>query len=123
MAGLFYVAMVQEALPDRSARLDTLFEALGDEHRLRVLVSLYTADPGEQFWAEDLVRPGEDVETVHSALYHRHFPKLEALELVEWDREENAVSRGPRFSAVDQLLDCLVVGDDVIQAGLLSHEM
>ena len=115
--------MKQGALSDRSARLDTLFDALGDEHRLRVLVGLYSADPDAQFATADFVEPGDAPEPVRTSLHHVHFPKLDELELVEWDREADAVSRGPEFSAVEQLFDRLVVGDDEMQSGSLGHEI
>lgn len=115
--------MYRDVVGEKTVRLDSLFDALGNEHRLRVLVTLYLADPGEEFQAEDLVAPGEDRQRIVTSFYHVHFPKLERLGLVEWDREENSVVRGGEFEAVDQLLDCLVVRDDEVQAGLLGHEV
>ena len=115
--------MSQEVVQGETIHLTSLFDALGDEHRLRILVSLYLADPGEEFWPEDLLRVGEHRDDVFPALYHVHFPKLDQLGLVEWNREENSVTRGPEFGAVDQLLDCLVVHDEEIQAGVLRFEV
>lgn len=111
-------AVIGETLP-----LDSLFHALGDQHRLRILVSLYLADPEEEYWAEDLVAVGEDPDATIPAFYHVHFPKLADMDLVEWDREVNTVRRGPAFRAVDTLLDSLAVRDDDLLVELLSHEV
>lgn len=115
--------MSQEVVTGESVGLDSLFDALGNEYRLRILVSLYLADHGEQYWAADLVRFDEDRAAVVPALHHVHFPKLAELGLVEWDREEDAVRRGPRFPTVDRLFDSLAVHDDELVDDLLGHEV
>ena len=104
-------------------RLESLFYALGDEHRLRVLANLYFADPGEEYHAMDLVAPEEDAEAVVQSFHHAHFPKLADLGLVEWDRAANAVRRGPSFRVVDQLFDCLATHDEDLLVELLGHEV
>lgn len=115
--------MSHEVVTGETVGLDSLFGALGNEYRIRILVSLYLADSGEQFWAEDLVRFDEDPAEVIPPLHHVHFPKLADLGLVEWDRDENAVRRGPAFRSIDRLLDCLAVGDEAMADDLLRHEV
>ena len=99
--------MDSEALVGEAVSLDSLFDALGQEHRMRVLRCLYQAGPDVTYRAADLVADDEDPGVVVPALYHVHFPKLADLELVEWDREANAVERGPAFHAVDRVFDRL----------------
>ena len=112
-----------ETTYEETVSLDSLFRTLGDEHRLRALVSLYLSDPDESFAADALVDVGEDRETAVAAFYHVHFPKLADMGLVEWDREAHEIRRGPAFPAVDRVLDSLVVRDDEFQAELLAHEV
>lgn len=115
--------MSQEVLTGETVGLDSLFGALGNEYRLRILVSLYLADRGEQFRAEDLVGFDEDPAEVIPLLHHVHFPKLADLDLVEWDREEGAVRRGPAFRSIDRLFDCMAVRDEAMTDDLLRHEV
>lgn len=115
--------MSQEVVSGEAVQLDSLFEALGDEYRLRILVRLYLADHREQFPAEDLVRFDEDRAVVLPALHHVHFPKLADLGLVEWDQEENAVRRGPQFRTIDRLFDRLAGQDGEMMDDLLRHQV
>ena len=109
--------MDPEAAVEEAVSLDSLFDALGNEYRLRVLFGLYVAEPDETYRAADLVADDEDPDAVVAALYHAHFPKLADVGLVEWDREANAVGRGPAFHAVDRLFDRLDDRDGLPDVG------
>lgn len=47
----------------------------------------------------------ESVKNQKLELYHNHLPKLDDAGLIEWDREEGVVEKGPRFDEVHPLLD------------------
>jgi hypothetical protein len=47
------------------------------------------------------VGPGDGTPTAEKLrLYHTHLPKLESHGVVEWDRENDIVTRGPAFDDV-----------------------
>ena len=91
---------------DADGRLDELLGVLDHEYRRRILLAL--ADSGDR---APPVRPsmadGDEPDVLELELRHVHFPKLEAAGLVEWDRERDALSRGPRFDEVEPVLDAL----------------
>lgn len=46
--------------------------------------------------------PSEEVKRVYASLYHSHVPRLEDADLVEYDRERDAVSFRERSPVVEQ---------------------
>lgn len=49
----------------------------------------------------------EEEEELELALVHKHLPKLEDRGLVEWDPDEESVSRGPDFEEAEPALRTL----------------
>ena len=52
-------------------------------------------------------------------LHHNHLPKLEAEDVVEWDREAGIVSRGPAFGEIEPVLRLLAANADRFPDGRL----
>ena len=79
-----------------------LFDALSNGQRRRILFTLLER--------EDLVNidsPPDGVEDRHSAAVERrhvHLPKLAEYGFIEWDRQANAVTRGPQFAEIEPML-------------------
>jgi hypothetical protein len=96
----------------------TLFELLSARHRRRILLLLCNRD--EIRIPEDLVSRGATLSAqgstvgestavsrgseLETRLRHLDLPKLESCGLVEWDPDEQLVSRGPEFEAVEPAL-------------------
>jgi DNA-binding transcriptional ArsR family regulator len=59
----------------------------------------------EEFLSSTMEIPGVDKDTLRT--YHVHLPELAESGLVEWDRDANHVTRGPRFDDVKPLLEFL----------------
>ena len=105
--------------------VDTIFEALADEYRRRLLVDLLDhasqpiSRPSGASWEiaeanEDLLREhlsssravdGADEDLLR--VRHVHLPKLADHGFVEWDRDAHVVARGPRFDEIRPLLELL----------------
>lgn len=77
-----------------------VFELLSNGHRHRLLRTLLEEG------STTAIPPSDDTtpESVRIALYHIHLPKLDEAGLIEWDRDRNQVSKGPRFKTVVDLL-------------------
>jgi hypothetical protein len=56
--------------------------------------------------------PREDGDSFELQLRHTHLPKLESAGLVEWDREADLVTRGPRFDDVEPAVRSIVENAD-----------
>lgn len=75
---------------------------LSDRDRRQVLFTLLTAESGEEV---DL--PAVEREESDASMHHVHLPKLADAGFVDWDRETDAVARGPAFDEVTPLLETL----------------
>lgn len=52
-------------------------------------------------------------------LYHAHLPKLAERGLIEWERDTNTVSRGPKFVAIEPALNVLLSNTTAFPPDLL----
>ncbi|WP_254271850.1 DUF7344 domain-containing protein [Haloarcula marina] len=52
-------------------------------------------------------------------LYHSHLPKLDAADLVDWDRQRGVVSRGPAFGEVRPVVELLAENAHELPDGFL----
>lgn len=96
-------------LTDDATALDDSFAALSDPVRRRILVRLAddsADDPVLEIDATSDPSGRSDGDAVR--LVHVHLPKLDDLGFIEWDRERDAVRRGPRFDEIAPLLDLLI---------------
>lgn len=105
--------------------VDTIFEALANEYRRRLLIDLLdrasrrVSRPAGASWEiteanEDLLRSHlsssraiDDADEDLIRLRHVHLPKLDDYGFVEWDRSAHVVARGPRFDELRPLLELL----------------
>lgn len=88
-----------------------VFELLSNGHRHRLLTTLLEEGSTTAIPPSDDTGPEADPESVRLALYHIHLPKLDDAGLIEWDRDQNQVSKGPKFRTVVDLLGGLDEAD------------
>lgn len=83
-----------------------IFSALGDRPRRRLLVSLLDEEAATDGLdvPEDVHAGERDLETLRVELFHNHLPLLTHEGYVDWDRESERVSRGPRFDRIRPVL-------------------
>lgn len=96
-----------------TATTDELFALLTDVHRRRVLVSLLddsVVDP-------ETALLDEDCSAVE--LQHAHLPKLDDAAVVDWDRGDGAVRRGPQFESIRPTLELLADNPDHLPSNWL----
>ena len=98
--------MTRTASP-ASSSIDRHLNILKNGYRRRLLVALLEHNPqlddDPQMSPFDTVSD-ETMEALRVQIHHTHLPKLEATELIERDRETNAVRKGPRFDEIRPLL-------------------
>lgn len=96
--------------------LDTAFETLAHPFRRRIVTEL--VDGGSRP-VEGFVRSSGRVDrrTEEIALRHSHLPKLREDGVVEWDRDADVVRRGPRFEAVEAVVELFRSNRDALPGG------
>jgi hypothetical protein len=87
----------------RSPRIDAMMDALGDEARRSILLTLLDTTP--RGTVDVSGGPASSDEAIQRR--HVHLPKLAQYGYIEWDRDSDAVSRGPQFAAIEPLLRLL----------------
>ena len=92
---------------DSRGTLDVSLDALSHPYRRRILTRLDRANPRDEssFSTDSVANDDEDETLVAIDVHHRHLPKLAEAGFVDWDRESNAVRRGPRFDEIAPLLE------------------
>lgn len=88
--------------------LDDQLEAVSNAQRRRLLISLLPEDrsDGTSESADgpraDAVEPPREPDMVHN-----HLPKLARIEVIDWDRQNHRVTRGPEFETIRPFLELL----------------
>jgi hypothetical protein len=104
---------------DREARnrlpTDELFQTLSHAIRRRVISQLASVEPASQLPVEDVDFPESDG-TVNLCLYHNHLPKLDAVDIIDWDRNDGLIERGEHFPEVADFLETVAEIRDEIPA-------
>jgi len=72
---------------------------------------------GTELAATDPTREGSSALEV--ALAHKHLPRLATDGVVEWDRQEDLVTRGPSFDEVEPALETLAAHPEKFPGALL----
>lgn len=94
-------------MSNRSAgkTLDDQLEALGRLERRRLLLELATADPDDaRIDFGELERHEGELDPLVT-MRHLHLPVLEERGFIRWDREEQWVTKGPRFGELEPHLE------------------
>lgn len=101
------------------AALDSVFSALEHPYRRRILLLVSDRNPRDEaeFAVADLATEDDDRELLLTDLYHVHLPALADAGYLDWDRETNTVTRGPKFDDVAPVLRLLHDHQDELPAG------
>ena len=87
---------------------DDLFNALADPYCRRVLITLLEEDAKKETAIPEAIHRGEtSLDRLNTEMHHLHLPKLEKLGFIDWDREAQLVTRGPKFEDVRQYLQVI----------------
>jgi hypothetical protein len=113
---------------------DTLFQLLARSPRRRILIALCDRErirvPADiRLRSAVASQPAADAPRVAVGegpaesrlaiqLRHRDLPRMEEEGAIEWDRETDVVSRGPRFDAIEPALQLLATNTESLPGGL-----
>lgn len=90
-------------------RTDTVFDALANEQRRRILFDLAERNLRDDSPISIDAPPDttDDGETAGIEEYHVHLPKLDDCDLIDWEPGSNTVEAGNRFAEIAPILELL----------------
>jgi len=97
---------------------DEFLDAFSDVQRRKLLIALMDHNPQNNLpvvIAEDGVAEMSRLVEMR----HVHLPKLVDYGFIEWDRDKNEVSKGPKFDEIQPLLELLENHDEELPPGWL----
>jgi hypothetical protein len=102
----------------KRSTLDQLFNALSHPYRRRILTAIATTNPrGEDdFTPAEFAGDDEKLEVFLTALHHNHLPHLDEAGFIDWDRETQAIRRGPRYDEIAPLVELMIAHEDELPA-------
>jgi hypothetical protein len=104
-----------------ASQLDTALVALSNPYRRQLLLALLISNPQDDSDTDPLgvLADHADDEELESLLLHVHLPKLEAAEVIEWNRETGDISTGPEWDTIAPLLQLIHDNRDELPDGYL----
>lgn len=100
--------------PATRSTLDQQFKALSHPTRRRILLTLDEHNPRdeEEFESTAFRTADQELAPLTQPLYHKHLPHLADAGFIEWDRDTNTITRGPRFEDIEPLLELIRTHQD-----------
>lgn len=89
--------------------LDLAANVLRDRHRRRILLGLRAGRVDRE---ADVALRRPDADEVESDLRSVHLPMLEEEGIIEWDRENGEIRKGPNFDEIEPLLRLIEEHED-----------
>lgn len=99
--------------------LDVSLDALSHPYRRRILTRLHDRNPRREaeFSSDELADDADDIDLREAEIHHRHLPKLDDAGFIDWDREADVITRGPRFDEIAPLIELMIDHRDELPAG------
>lgn len=95
-----------------SASLDSMFDALRDPYRRRILTAISDHNPRDinEFTRNKFASISgdeDDPEQLELQLHHSHLPKLVEKGYIDWNHEAQTIRRGSNFDDIAPLLELI----------------
>lgn len=93
---------------------------LSHPHRRRIITRLHDPNPPDEaeFELEELAS-GDELDSEAIDLFHNHLPKLAEAGFINWNQEQQIVTRGPQFEEIAPLIDLMCAHQDELPADWL----
>jgi predicted transcriptional regulator len=86
-------------------QVDEVLDIMSKRHRRLILLLLKRGTI--ETTNDAIVRGGSERDGSNVQLTHNHLPKLEDAGYIEWDRETDEITKGPRFDEIEPLLELI----------------
>lgn len=106
--------------PDARLGLDEALELFQNPYRRRLLVTSLDHNPEDEAdIPSDLATSDDEFDQPVIEMTHVYLPKLEELGVIDWNRDENVVTKGPAFEELRPLLELVHNHRDELPDGRL----
>jgi len=95
--------------------VDRIFDNLADRRRRLILLLLKHGRVDTK--ADILFRGERGIDEADIAIDHHHLPKLEDAGYIEWNRDTDEISKGPRFDEIEPILELIETHADELPPG------
>lgn len=85
--------------------VSTVFDLLRNEHRRRLLAELVANTPQPEVPVGNECLSQDEMTHREIEMYHIHLPKLQDAGVIEWDRGNQQVLKGPAFDQIRPYLE------------------
>lgn len=105
----------------REKVVNDILDALSNPYRRQLLVALLDHNPqdGSDRDPLDVLSEGDDAEVLETELVHNHLPKLDDMGYISWGRDNNNISKGPKWDEIAPLLKLIHDNRDELPDGWL----
>jgi len=88
-----------------------LFDALTNPYRRQLLVALLDHNPQDDDDTDPLniLTSGRKSDDLDMAISHTHLPKLERMGFIEWNKQTDEISKGPKWDETAPVLTLMAV--------------
>lgn len=95
--------------PKHQGAIDQALSALNKTPRRRILLTLKQDSPLQQeiFETGKVALDARDGDTIRVELYHRHLPRLDECDYIDWEEDTGQIRRGEDFEEIRGFLELL----------------
>lgn len=99
--------------------LDESLAILSHPYRRRILTRLRHHNPRKEaeFSANELADDADEIDRSELKIHHKHLPKLADAGFIDWDRDADIITRGPRFDEIAPLVELMINHRDELPDG------
>lgn len=96
-----------------TGRFDKVLEALADPYRRQLLLALIEHNPQDDGDPDPLnIHPEDDDPLSKLNIFMGHLPKLDSMGIIEWNKEDDEIFKGPDWTEFEPLLQLIAENKD-----------
>lgn len=105
----------------REKVVNDILDALSNPYRRQLLIALLDHNPQDDGDRDplDILSEADEAEVLKSELVHTHLPKLDDMGYISWDRDNDNISKGPKWNEIAPVLKLMHDHQDELPDGWL----
>lgn len=101
-----------------SGQFDEVLDALADPYRRQLLLALMEHNPQDEGDPDPLdIHPEGDDSISKLNIFMGHLPKLDEMDIIDWNEDDNEIVKGPDWKEFEPLLKLIAENKDELPTG------